>query len=211
MDYELDKLKPRFVPFDKKLIKKIFIGLYLSDFILIFFAYPIYRILLVSLLLMILYNIFFKKIAFIGNFIIAVITALSILMPYWTLQNLKNNIWIFLISMIIVITLIRELIKDMEDSKLDKKFDYKTLPLINNKLSYWFLSLYLIFFYFILIQFKTEFTSLAFYIFLIFSTAIFGISMLNLFHKNYEKITQLIKLLMLAGIIFFVYGNQNIG
>ncbi len=211
MDYELDKLKPRFVPFDKKLIKKIFIGLYLSDFILIFFAYPIYRILLVSLLLMILYNIFFKKIAFIGNFIIAVITALSILMPYWTLQNLKNNVWIFLISMIIVITLIRELIKDMEDSELDKKFDYKTLPLINNKLSYWFLSLYLIFFYFILIQFKTEFTSLAFYIFLIFSTAILGISMLNLFHKNYEKITQLIKLLMLAGIIFFVYGNQNIG
>ncbi len=209
-DYDLDKLKTEFVDFDKKLIKKIFLALYFLDFILIFFITPFSQGLFFTIIFLILYNILLKKIAFIGNFTIALITATSILIPFISQSNFKNNLWIFLSLMIIIITLMRELLKDFEDKEPDKKFKYKTLPVISFKLSYVTLLIYFIFFYWVLIKYKSLFDIRAYQIFFIFSVLIFIGTTLNLFRNNWEKTTQYIKILMLAGIIYFVYGN-NIG
>ncbi len=209
-DYDLDKLKTEFVDFDKKIIKKIFLTLYFLDFILIFFITPFSQGLFFTIIFLILYNIFLKKIAFIGNFTIALITATSILIPFISQYNFKYNLWIFLSLMIIIITLMRELLKDFEDKEPDKKFKYKTLPIISFKLSYIILFVYFIFFYWVLIKFKYQFDIRAYQIFFIFSALIFISTTLKLFRNNWEKATQYIKILMLAGIIYFVYGN-NIG
>ncbi|MBI1770131.1 MAG: geranylgeranylglycerol-phosphate geranylgeranyltransferase [Bacteroidetes bacterium] len=70
-----------------------------------------------------------KRQPFIGNFVVALLTGLSILLInilYHTNQPLVGIYSIFAFAM----TLIREIVKDMEDLKGDNTFGCKTLPII---------------------------------------------------------------------------------
>ncbi len=71
----------------------------------------------------------FKKKAFIGNFLVAFLTAFSliILSVYYQKNTLLVNVYaLFAFS----ISLIREIIKDMEDIRGDARYGCRTLPII---------------------------------------------------------------------------------
>jgi 4-hydroxybenzoate polyprenyltransferase len=76
-----------------------------------------------------LYSNSLKRIAFIGNFTVALLTALSILLVDFLYHTTNPLIWIYSIFAFFM-TLIREIIKDMEDLKGDNTFGCKTLPIV---------------------------------------------------------------------------------
>jgi 4-hydroxybenzoate polyprenyltransferase len=84
--------------------------------------------LIISFLLW-LYSVSFKKLPFIGNFLVAILTASSLLLLIFYFK--KNDILIIIYAMFaFYISLIREIIKDMEDVKGDAAFGCKTMPII---------------------------------------------------------------------------------
>ena len=99
----------------------IFIGFYLS--------HKVGAINLVAAFLLWLYSNQLKRLPFIGNFTIALLSGLSISLIaiyYDTHYLLVNSYALFAFS----ISLVREIIKDMEDLKGDATFGCKTLPII---------------------------------------------------------------------------------
>ena len=222
-DYNLDRLKKNFINFNKKYIRLAYSILY-SFAIIIFFIIISYfsvnnfstntfaYLLPISILLMIAYNIFFKKIAFIGNLIVALLTSLSVTLPIFVIkQTNKPQLFTFLFIMITITTLLRELVKDMEDKEFDKTFNYRTLPIVNRSLSYVFISIYFLLFIFVLFYYKIEFKKHFFTGFFVLIILIFSLTAIEIYRKKYEIGTRLIKLLMLAGIIFYIYGIKNFG
>ena len=77
----------------------------------------------------ILYEFIFKKIALIGNIIISLLVGLVFI---YTEAALLNNINTTHRIMILAffLNLIREIIKDLEDMAGDKKYNFKTLPIL---------------------------------------------------------------------------------
>jgi 4-hydroxybenzoate polyprenyltransferase len=86
---------------------------------------------------LILYSSHFKRQAFIGNLCIALLTALTVLLPYLfenvqsTLSNFYNNFFslLFITVFSFFITWLREIIKDIEDIKGDKLNNCNTMPI----------------------------------------------------------------------------------
>jgi len=76
-----------------------------------------------------LYSNQLKRLAFIGNFTVAMLTGLSILLVDF-LYHTQNPLIIIYASFAFFMTLIREIIKDMEDLKGDNTFGCKTLPIV---------------------------------------------------------------------------------
>jgi 4-hydroxybenzoate polyprenyltransferase len=75
------------------------------------------------------YSAKFKRQPFIGNFIVAFLTALSlIVLAVYYRQQIDLLLIYALFSF--VITLVREIIKDMEDVKGDARFGCRTLPIV---------------------------------------------------------------------------------
>jgi 4-hydroxybenzoate polyprenyltransferase len=82
-----------------------------------------------SVFLLWLYSNSLKRLAFIGNFTVALLTGLSILLVDF-LYHAENPLIIVYASFAFFMTLIREIIKDMEDLKGDHTFGCKTLPIV---------------------------------------------------------------------------------
>lgn len=82
-----------------------------------------------SVFLLWLYSNSLKRIAFVGNFTVALLTGLSILLVDFLYQAVNPLIFIYAIFAFFM-TLIREIIKDMEDLKGDNTFGCKTLPIV---------------------------------------------------------------------------------
>jgi 4-hydroxybenzoate polyprenyltransferase len=83
-----------------------------------------------SVFLLWLYSNLLKRLPFIGNFVVAFLTGSSIavlLFQYPSAQ--KTNILIYALFAFFM-TLVREIIKDMEDLKGDNTFGCKTLPIV---------------------------------------------------------------------------------
>lgn len=97
------------------------IGLYVSKWV--------FLISVLSVTLLWLYASFFKKKPFIGNLIVSLLTSLSliILAIYYPLNRELVGIYAFFAF---GITLIREIIKDMEDVRGDASHGCRTLPII---------------------------------------------------------------------------------
>lgn len=82
-----------------------------------------------SVFLLWLYSNNLKRLPFIGNFTVAMLTALSIALID-VLYNIQNPLIVIYSSFAFFMTLIREIIKDMEDLKGDDTFGCKTLPIV---------------------------------------------------------------------------------
>lgn len=97
------------------------VGLYLSRWI---FALD-----LLSVTLLWFYSVRFKRQPFIGNFVVSFLTALSLLvLAVYYRQNV--DLLLIYASFAFVITLVREIIKDMEDVRGDARFGCRTLPIV---------------------------------------------------------------------------------
>ncbi len=210
-DYELDKLKDKSVSFDKKNYSFLYISLYISSLLIIvdFFKniQTNYLILLfIALMLIISYNIFLKKIALLGNIAVSVASVIAILLPL-KMSIFQNNFpFHFTAIMIILVSMMRELAKDMEDKNIDKQFSYKTLPILNLKISKIVFYILSILFFVIILFYYNIFKSLFLLFFIIISAILIIWSINNIVKNKFEQATRLLKLLMLAGIILVVFG-----
>ncbi len=70
-----------------------------------------------------------KRLAFWGNFLISILTGFSLLILAVYYPGHQREVWIYAIFSF-AITLVREIIKDMEDVKGDEKHGCRTLPII---------------------------------------------------------------------------------
>lgn len=83
----------------------------------------------VSIFFLWLYSNSLKRLPFIGNFTVAILTGLSIMVVDVYYQTHNPVIYIYA-CFAFFMTLIREIIKDMEDLKGDNSFGCKTLPIV---------------------------------------------------------------------------------
>jgi 4-hydroxybenzoate polyprenyltransferase len=84
---------------------------------------------IISIFLLWLYSNSLKRLPFVGNFTVASLTGLSILMIDVYYQTKLPVIYIYA-CFAFFMTLIREIIKDMEDLKGDNTFGCKTIPIV---------------------------------------------------------------------------------
>ena len=84
---------------------------------------------LVASLVLWFYSSAFKRIPFMGNFSIASLTALSILILIFVYPVSFTGIWMYS-TFAFLITLIRESVKDMEDLTGDKTYGRRTIPVV---------------------------------------------------------------------------------
>jgi 4-hydroxybenzoate polyprenyltransferase len=131
-DRQIDMInKPSKVIIGKQISKK---QSYLSFFQNIFL---LWQINLISVALLWLYSSMLKKFFMVGNIVIALLAALSLLIiifsekTIWTNEVMEAKYLIFAYSLFaFIMTWIREVIKDLEDKEGDIAFNRKTLPVI---------------------------------------------------------------------------------
>lgn len=175
----------------------ISIGLYLN--------WKIAAIHFVSAFLLWLYSNQLKRLPFIGNFTVALLTgiSLSIVSIYFGQKAILINIYaLFAFS----ISLIREIIKDMEDWKGDASFGCKTLPIIWGIRKTKFIIYLMIGGFGFLIFYLTQFldNNILYYYFSALSLFIFYFLHLLMKAdkvKDFHFLSSYCKLIMLSGIL----------
>jgi 4-hydroxybenzoate polyprenyltransferase len=145
-----------------------------------------------------------KRLPFIGNLVISLLTALSILVLAVYFQknvSLIMNYAIFAFS----INLIREIIKDMEDLRGDMRFGSKTLPIVwgLRKTKYLLYVLILVFVFILFyLSFQLGNQTLNIFLIILIVPIIYLIYLLYRAdsQKRFHRLSMYCKLLMLAGI-----------
>jgi 4-hydroxybenzoate polyprenyltransferase len=182
-----------------------FLGVVLGFFL----SLKIFLINLIAISTLWFYSERFKKKAFIGNFLVAFLTAFSliILSVYYKKNELLVNIYaLFAFS----ISLIREIIKDMEDIRGDARYGCRTLPII------WGIRRTKILLYAFIILFVIILISMAYilnnqYLILIFSLSIIPFSwfVYKLYwadkKRDFTFLSRVCKLIMLIGILSMIF------
>ena len=211
-DYKLDQYKDDFIPFDKKSYTLLYMLLYFVGFTILLIATSVFFS-LVSLAfpaLLTLYNWRLKKYPFIGNLSIALLTALAIFLPLWLSIGFADNsgyysLLLFYVQIAFVLTLMRELVKDMEDVVVDKQFAYKTLPIISNKLAQSVLWVYIFGFGWIISRYYDNMLPRRWWFVCILSLILLAKALLSIKEKKYETATKSLKLLMLFGMLSILF------
>jgi 4-hydroxybenzoate polyprenyltransferase len=106
------------------------IALSLAGIVLGFFVtWKLLLVNTVSVMVLWFYSSVLKRKPFIGNFIVALLTGFSILIIGFLYPNHLGLVTVYAVFAFFM-TLIREVIKDMEDLKGDNTFGCKTLPIV---------------------------------------------------------------------------------
>lgn len=134
-DVKIDSInRPRRIVIDRFLTRRQAIMLHLIlNFSGILFGYLVdWRIAIVNFgaaFLLWIYSNLFKRIALVGNILVSALTALSV---YVVAIFVQGNYLLILTYAVFAffISLVREIIKDMEDLKGDSTFGCKTLPVL---------------------------------------------------------------------------------
>jgi len=154
-----------------------------------------------------LYSNQLKRLPLLGNIAVALLTGLSVFVVY---IFFKTSIFLFAAyaTFAFFISLIREIIKDMEDIEGDKKFGCKTLPISigirRSKLVIYFISLLFIISVALLLQHEPTFVW-------VFTGLILMLGWLNyrlfIADKNidFTKLSLLSKQIMILGLISMVF------
>jgi len=158
-----------------------------------------------SAFLLWLYSNNLKRQPFIGNFAIGLLTAFSILVVNLLYQPFNSLILIYALFAL-AMTLVREIIKDMEDWKGDNTFGCKTIPIIwglrKTKLLLYVL---LILFTALVIMVNTIYVGLPIYYFIAFLFLPLGYLVARLIRadtiRDFARLSSLCKLILLLGII----------
>jgi len=158
-----------------------------------------------SAFLLWLYSNYLKRLPFVGNFSIGLLTALSILMVN-ILYPPANTLILIYAFFALAMTLVREIIKDMEDWKGDNTFGCKTLPIIwgirKTKILLYFL---LMLFAMLVLAVNQIYIGLPVYYFSIFLFLPMGYLLLRLIRadtiRDYASLSSLCKLILVLGIL----------
>jgi len=134
-DVKIDLInKPKRVVLGKVLHRRValvshFVLNSLACFFAIFLGWKIFAIIVLTTVLMWFYANQLKRTALVGNLLISVLTGLSVYMPVLLYGTAQETLLLYA-SFAFFISLVREIIKDMEDVKGDEEFGCKTLPII---------------------------------------------------------------------------------
>ncbi|TGD83341.1 geranylgeranylglycerol-phosphate geranylgeranyltransferase [Hymenobacter wooponensis] len=75
------------------------------------------------------YSVRFKRVALVGNVSIAALTAALVLLPELQLRVGTKPVWLYALAAFLL-TVVREIVKDIEDMRGDAAHDCRTLPLV---------------------------------------------------------------------------------
>jgi 4-hydroxybenzoate polyprenyltransferase len=156
-----------------------------------------------------LYSNQLKRLPFIGNLSVAFLTALSICVVAFYYR--QNEVLIYTYALFaFAITLVREIIKDMEDVKGDANFGCKTLPILmgirNTKVLLYVLIALFIFFLVYMAAEVDKFVLKNFFILLILPVAYLVIRLVRAdSRKEFSFLSLYCKFVMLAGIISMMF------
>lgn len=150
-----------------------------------------------------------KRQPFIGNFVVALLTGLSIFLVnvlYQIHQPLVTIYALFAFAM----TLVREIVKDAEDLKGDNSFGCKTLPIIWGFRKTKFFLYFLLFGFFILVieinQFYTQLPMYYFFTFLFPPLILLVVWLARADTTNdFYRLSQWCKVIMLLGISSMIF------
>lgn len=178
------------------------VGLYLSRWVFV--------VDVLSVTLLWFYSAQFKRQPFIGNVIVAFLTALSliILAVYY-----RRNVDLLLIYALFsfVISLVREIIKDMEDIRGDARFGCRTLPIV------WGLRRTKYFLYALIVAFICSLFLMVFSLSNLHLTVIFLFLLIPITYliyrliyadkkRDFGHLSDLCKIIMLMGVISMVWA-----
>ncbi|WP_017730041.1 geranylgeranylglycerol-phosphate geranylgeranyltransferase [Nafulsella turpanensis] len=156
-----------------------------------------------------LYSNQLKRLPFIGNFSVALLTGLSIAVVALYYQEHELLIYTYAVFAF-AITLIREIIKDMEDLKGDATFGCKTLPILfgiarTKMLEYVLLIMFVGLLVMMAIEIDREVLE-NFFLFMIFPVIYFIIRLARADNrKDFAFLSLYCKLLMLAGVLSMMF------
>jgi len=183
---------------------------------------------IVTVILLFVYTKILKKLPLIGNIIVALLVSLPIFLVYEfdhsmiSIKDIFDNLFLsviifFYLLFAFLTTLIREIIKDLQDIKGDNKFKLKTLPImIGNKRTINFVVflsflLQLLLLLVLIDSFKNDY-----YLILIFSITLsllvaYLIYKLRVPFKNnpYQLLSSLMKIIMLVGVLSMTIFKFN--
>lgn len=218
-DQEIDAInKPQKVIIGKKITIKIALIFYFvlnSSAILggFWLSFRIGIIELFTILSLFLYAYQLKKMPFIGNFLVALLSALSLALvgiyfQYWHQALIAFMVFAFFVS------LIREIIKDIEDIEGDKKVNCQTLVIVlgekkTKKMLTFIIFLFVLAIFFVLFTVKQN-TGWEFWHFGLLLIILQTIFLLYLLHtakakKDYSFLSTFCKIIMLCGILIIPF------
>lgn len=163
----------------------------------------------VSAFLLWLYSNALKRLPFIGNFVVAVLTGLAVMVV-----NLLFPPWLATVGVYALfaffMTLIREIIKDIEDLKGDNTFGCRTLPIVwGVRSTKAFIYLLILVFAVVVILIHRFITPLPTFFFLTFLVLPMGILVGWLIRadtrRDFRLLSQFCKLIMLAGLFSMAF------
>jgi geranylgeranylglycerol-phosphate geranylgeranyltransferase len=216
-DIEIDKInRPlRPLPSGKITITEAYILCFvlvvLSISISLIVSYPALLIVLFSLLLLFLYSKFLKRVPLVGNTTVAFLTGLVFIFGGVVVENSSAAIIPALFAFLI--NLIREIVKDLQDVEGDEKVGVKTFPVQFGFQKSRFLILFFTFslILFTLYPFIFNLYQIDFFIIvmvLVNPILVYCLKILFEDHslKNLNKISNLLKLSMVFGLIAIYLG-----
>jgi len=156
-----------------------------------------------------LYSNNLKRLPFIGNFTVALLTGISIFCVD-IFYRTGNPLVIIYAAFSFFMTLVREIIKDMEDLKGDNTFGCKTLPIVwGIRKTKFMIYVTLIIFAAIVLLLNQFYVGLQLYYFLVFLFVPLFILTIRLIRadtiKDYAWLSSFCKLIMLMGILSMAF------
>lgn len=150
-----------------------------------------------------------KRQPFIGNFVVAWLTSISIVLVN-ILYDLSNPLVVIYALFAFFMTLIREIVKDMEDLKGDNTFGCKTLPIIwGIRKTKWIIYILLVLLGASVVLLNEGYSQLPLSYFLIFLYIPLGLLLMRLIRadtrKDFYWLSQWCKIIMLFGVVSMVF------
>lgn len=150
-----------------------------------------------------------KRQPFIGNFVVAWLTSISIVLVN-ILYDLTNPLVVIYALFAFFMTLIREIVKDMEDLKGDNTFGCKTLPIIwGIRKTKWIIYVLLVLLGASVVLLNERYLQLPLSYFLIFLYIPLGLLLVRLIRSDTRKdfywLSQWCKIIMLFGVVSMVF------
>ncbi len=152
-----------------------------------------------------------KRQPLIGNFMVALLTGLSIMLIN-VLYGLSDPFVVIYSYFAFFMTLVREIIKDMEDLKGDNTFGCKTLPIIwGIRKTKWLIYFLLALLSALVILLNTTYTQMPFYYFLFFLFVPLAFFIFWLVpadtKRDFYTLSQWCKVIMLLGVVSMAFVN----
>ncbi len=215
LDREIDKNKPGYRDFDKAIYTKIYLFFLLSFFLSLVFvlrSYYLFTTAILSAVLLWLYNKYLKKTRFYGNFIVALVVTIAVVLPGWA-SGFKDEEYYFLLMYLglyaFLINLRRELVKDMEDLEWDKKGGYHTLAVLDLQTA----QRYAVVIDFVILTtlffIKAYLSSVFFWLLFSVTLVLSSLASYNIKKGQYKKAADWLKITMIIGFVLILTGLRG--